>query len=71
VLRRDHQYSKAELRDSDSVNTHDDMLRRMRELPIRWATEPEKPKGMSFKAFLWVALTVAVLVFCLVLFGLN
>jgi hypothetical protein len=31
----------------------------MREMPIRWA-EPPKPKGMSFKAFLWVAF----LVFC-------
>lgn len=42
----------------------------MREMPIRWATEPEKPKKMSFKAFLWVALTVAVLVFCVVTFAL-
>jgi hypothetical protein len=38
----------------------------MREMPIRWA-EPPKPKGMPFKAFLWVALTVAVVVFCVVL----
>ncbi len=37
----------------------------MREMPIRWA-EPPKPKGISFKAFLWVALTVAVGVFCTV-----
>ena len=51
--------------DSDSVNGLDDRLRGMRELPIRWA-EPPKPKGMSFKAFLWVALSVAVLVFCAV-----
>jgi len=43
----------------------------MRELPIRWATEPEKSKRMSFKAFLWLALTMAVLVFCLVTFALR
>ncbi len=43
----------------------------MRELPIRWASEPEKPKKMSFKAFLWVALTVAVLIFCLVTIALS
>ena len=38
----------------------------MRELPIRWAEAP-KPKGVSFKSFLWVALSVAVVVFCAVL----
>lgn len=43
----------------------------MRELPIRWATEPEKPKGMSFKVFLWVALSIAVLIFCVVTVALS
>jgi hypothetical protein len=42
----------------------------MREMPIRWA-EPPKPKGMSFKAFLWVALSIAVMVFCVVLVAMS
>ena len=35
----------------------------MREMPIRWAAEPEAPRG-RLKPYLLLALTTAVLAFC-------